>query len=207
MISFVELSLPFIVILATIIARAYVQIVRPHPRALGEVLPKLCVIDANAILNYNQALDEGYKLKLNPRTQKELRRNQIQINRGYMNQIARNVKHFHQVVRFERLKIHPGRSSFDYDQREMLVLFLDDELIAARWKIAGAQFALRRRGLLGMKIQQESLTDLLGQYKHFEHEMLTLADLGDDECSRQMLIDRLGLTNWNIYEGGSSTSA
>ena len=27
------------------------------------------------------------------------------------------------------------------------------------------------------------------------------------QCSRQMLVDRLGLINWNLYDGGSSTSA
>jgi hypothetical protein len=89
----------------------------------------------------------------------------------------------------------------------MLILLLGNELIAARWTIAKAQFDLWRRALLGMNIDQQSLTNLLAQYKEFEHEMLKLADLGDDECSRQMLIDRLGLINWNLYDGGSSTSA
>lgn len=206
-ISFIELSLPFIVSAATLITRAYLEILRPRPLALGEVLPKLNMVDANAILTYNQALDEGQRLKLNPHIKKELRRNQIRINRIYMNQIARNTKLLHQVVRFERLKIHPGRSSFDYDQREMLILLLGNELTSARWKIAKAQLDLSRRSLLGLKIDRESLTDLLAQYKQFEHEMLKLADLGDDECSRQMLVDRLGMINWNLYDGGSSTSA
>lgn len=207
MILFVELSLPFIIAAATLIARLYLEVVRPRPQALGEVLPKLNMVDANAILTYNRALDEGQKLKLNPHTKKELRRNQIRINRVYMNQIARNTKHLHQVVCFERLKIHPGRSSFDYDQREMLILLLGNELTASRWKIARTQVDMSRRALLGLKIDQESLTNLLAQYKQFEHEMLKLADLGDDECARQMLTDRLGLINWNLCDGGSSTSA
>jgi hypothetical protein len=204
-IEFLELSLPFVMVAAAWLARAYANIAYPRPRALGEVLPKLNMVDANAILNYNQALEHGYPLS--PHTAKALRRNQIRINRIYMNQIARNTKLLQQVVRFEKLKIHPGRSSFDYDQREMLVLLLRNELTAARWKIAKALAGLRWREILGLKITQESLTNLMAQYKQFEHEMLKLADLGEDECSRQMLVDRLGLINWNLYDGGSSTSA
>src|SRR5205809_4973475 len=194
-INFLEIGLPFVVFAAGCITRAYLNMVCPRPRALVEVLPQLNMVDAKAILSYNQAFEHGYSLS--PHAAKALRRNQIRINRIYMNQIARNTTLLQQVVRFEKLKIHPGRSSFDYDQREMLVLLMLNELTASRWNIAKALAGLRCREILGLKITQKSLTNLLAQYKEFEHEMLQLADLSEDACSRQMLVDRLGMINWN----------
>jgi len=56
-----ELSLPIIAIAGIILGKAYINFKYPTPKALGRVLPKLCVVDADEILHYRKMLEENAK--------------------------------------------------------------------------------------------------------------------------------------------------
>jgi hypothetical protein len=186
---------------ALILAVVYAKIKYPTPRALGQILPKLCVVAADEILAYNEVLEQ--ECKLNPRSRRTLRRNQIRINRSYLAQMAWNTRLFQQVVRFEEMKINPAKSSLDYDSKETLVLDLDDESGQLRWEVVRAQITLTNCILLGRTVSQESLMSLLGNYKQLEQDFVVLIDMAEDACYRDMLIERLGLANWDIIRGDS----
>jgi hypothetical protein len=204
-IPLLEVSLPATFILAAPVVGAYLKIKYPRPRALGQVLPELYCVASDEISRYDELLDEEYRSK--PYLRRTLRRNQILINKSYLSQMAWNTRLFQQVVRFEAIKIDPGKSSFEYEPRETLLLNLVDEFAQARWELVKAKADLLRRAALGLRIDQDALMTLLAAYKHLEQEMLTLAGMADDDCYRQMLIERLGLHNWGLIEGGASTPA
>src|ERR1700746_3872957 len=112
-----EIGLPVILIAGAVFARVYITSKYPTPKALGRVLPKLCVVDADEILHYKEVFREEWTTK--PHLRRTLRLNQIRINWGYFTQMGSNAFCFQQVARFEDLKIDPGKSSFEYDTREL----------------------------------------------------------------------------------------
>lgn len=184
------------------ILRYYVGHRYPAPKALGRVLPKLCVVDADEILHYKEVIQEEWRAK--PHLQRTLHRNQIRINWGYFTQMGSNAFCFQQVARFEDLKIDPGKSSFEYDTRELTIENILDESAHLRSELFSARMDLVKRLLLGGLIDQERLDTLLGKYKALEHEMVELANMAKDTTVRDMLIERLGLTNWRIVDGGTA---
>jgi len=197
-----EVSLPAILIGAILFVRLYWKIKYPTPKALGRVLPKLCVVDADEILRYKEVFQDEWTTK--PHLRRALRRNQIKINWGYFSQMRSNAFCFQQVARFEDLKIDPGKSSFEYDTRELTIENILDESARLRSEIFSARIDLLKRALFGGLIDQERLDTLLGKYKALEHEMVELANMAKDTTCRDMLIERLGLTNWKIFDGGST---
>lgn len=196
-----EVSLPLIVILGVVFARAYIRFKYPTPRALGRILPKLCVVDADEILRYKEELATEWRVK--PHLRRTLRRNQIRINSSYFSQMGTNTLLMQQVARFEDLKIDPGKSSFEYDSREVLIVSLFDESARLRSEIFHARVDLVKRTFLGGSVDQDRLDTLLGKYKLFEQDFIALAGMAEDATCRNMLIERLGLTNWRIVNGGS----
>jgi hypothetical protein len=198
--------LPIVILIVAIpLLKAYFKIKFPTPRSLGRVLPKLCVVAADEIMQYNEILAEELRSKLHLR--RTLRRNQIRINRAYLAQMAWNIFLFQQVVRFEAMKIDPGKSSFDYEPREVLLLDLVEESAQLRWEAAWAQLGLLGRAVTGLAVHQETLTSLLGKYKQLEQDIIALAGMAEDNCYQQMLVERLGLAGWDLIDGGSSTPA
>lgn len=200
-----ELILPTIFILAAPVVGAYLKIRYPRPRALGQVLPELYCVASDEITRYDEFLDEEYASK--PHLRRTLRRHQILVNRAYLSQMAGNTRLFQQVLRFEAIKIDPGKSSFDYEPRETLIVNLMDEFAKARWELVKAQADLLKRSVMRMTISQDTLMTLLGAYKHLEQQMLTLAGMAEDDRYRLMLVERLGLHNWGVIEGGASNPA
>lgn len=194
-----EVGLVAALIAALFIVKTYIKIRYPKPKALGQVIPKLCVVSSIEIEQYDHLVQQEYITK--PHLRRTLRCNQIKINSSYLYLIAWNTCLFQQVSRFEANKIDPGKSSFDYDPQETLVLNIGDESADLRWEVVKARVGLRVRAFLGMTANQEALLSSLGQYKRLEEDMIGLAGMSEDTYYRRMLIDRLGLGNWGIITG------
>jgi hypothetical protein len=199
-----EFSLPFIFIVAAYALRSYLDVSRPAPRALGCILPKLCVVNSDEIQRYFGMEEEGNPF---PSLRREVRRKQVWVVWGYMNGMTWNTKLFQQALRFEKMKINPAKWALAYEPKEVLVLTLVDEAAEKRWLLVRAQIVLAVRTLSGQKIDLQALKLLLAQYKHLEQEMLAFTSMAQDDCYYAMLVERLGLNAWGVHEGGSSTPA
>jgi hypothetical protein len=195
MMLFLECSAPVIFIVVVYTAKFWLDISRPAPRALGSILPKLCVVSSDEIQLYCGLHEEEPAVN---HLQRELRRGRICVVWGYLREMAWNTKLFQQALRFEKMKIDPAKSSLDYEPRETLVLELVDEAAARRWLLVKAQMSMAARALLGLNVKQRALKALLAQYKHLEQEIVTLTSMAQDDCYYTMLVERLGLTNWGL---------
>lgn len=201
MLLLLELILPILTIGGYFVLRAYLRSKYPSPKALGRILPSLCVVDADEILEFKEVCEEEWNAK--PHARPMLLRNQVRVHWTYFGQMKANIFRFQQVVRFEVLKIDPVKSSFEYDPREVLIVNLNDELGGLRSQIFRARLDLLRDWAIRRTIDQERLQTLLGKYKGLEHEMIELASMAKDKTCRDMLVERLGLTRWRIFDGGS----
>lgn len=202
MLMLLKVMLPIVAIAGFFVLRSYLKSKRPPPRALGGVLLKLCVVDADEILHYKEVSEEEWGTK--PHLRPILRRNQIRVHWSYLGQMKGNTFRFQQVIRFEGLKIDPAKSSFEYEPREVLILNLSDELAGLRSEIFRARLDLLRGWVLRRAIDQERLKTLMEKYKCLEHDMVELATMAKDTTCRDMLIERLGLSQWRILDGGSA---
>jgi len=206
-----ELSLPIIVLSILYILKAYLKISRPSPLPLGCIIPKLCVVCPDEILRYNRVDENDDKDNEESRAgkhlQREIRWAQFRVNWGYLCQMARNTTQFQRALRFEKMKIDPSKSALEYQPHERLALELVNEAAEMRWKLFRWQAGLLSRTMLRLSTHPQVVINLLAHYKQLEQEMVTLADMAEDDCFRQMLIERLGLTNWGLYDGGSPTPA
>lgn len=196
-----ETMLPLALIAAMPLIRTYIKIKYPTPRALGQILLKLCVVSADEILTYNELLEQ--ECRLNPHSRWTLRKNQIRINHSYLGQMAWNTSLFQQVLRFEAIKIDTDNSG-DHEPRERLILDLSNDAAQLRYEVAKANSDLLLRALLCLVANQQSLMTLLKKYKKLEQDFVALADMAPDTGYRDMLIEGLGLTNWGIIGGGGS---
>jgi len=198
-----EAGIPIVLIVAAAVFTVYFSLKYPIPQALGRILPKLCVVDSQEILRYNQLLEElqGTHLRY------AVRRSQIRVNRAFLAQMTLNTQLFQQVVRFEKIKIDPTKSSLDYEPREAMILELVDESARLRLRLVQAQISLLMHSLTGSSIRQDALERLLGTYKELEQDMVELAGMSGNSFYHQMLMERLGLANWGLIEGESSAPA
>ncbi len=197
-----EVILPVAVLLLVVfIARLYVRIQYPSPLAFGCIIPKLCVVASEEILRYNRTgEDEDPAAK---HLRRETLWKQFRVNWGYLCEQAWNTTLFQKALRFEIMKIAPATSALEYQPQERLALELLEEATAMRRRLFRAQGRFLVRAMLGLSIDHRVLMALLGQYKQLEQEMIILVGMAGDECYRQMLVERLGLTNWGLLEGGS----
>jgi hypothetical protein len=128
---------------------------------------------------------------------------QFRVNWGYLCEEASNTMLFQRAVRFEKMKIDPVKSALEYEQREILILELVYQADEMRWTLFRAQAALLVRTMLRLSVDQELFITLLAQYKKLEEDIVALAGMAEDDCYRQMLVERLGLNDWGLIEGGS----
>lgn len=200
-----EVSLPIILITGLIVLGIYFRFRFPAPRALGRVIPEFCVVDAEEILAFKELAEQEWAAR--PRLRPILRMNQLLISRNYFAQMEHNARRFQQVIRFESKKIDPGKSSLDYDARDVLITDMAEELPHLRSELSRARLELVREAMFGKAIDHERLQALLGAYKALEHYMVDLASMAADTTLRDMLVERLGLSNWRIIPGGGPKPA
>lgn len=200
-----ECSLPFLLMVAAYFGIFLLDVRRPAARALGCILPRLCVVSSEEIQGYC-ALVQSEDLA-GSHLRREMRWNQIHVTWMYLRAMVWNTRLFQQVARFEKVKIDPSKSSLDYEPRETLILALVDECLETRKVLVKAQVGLIVRATLGLRLDQSVLMTLLGQYKHLEQEIITLAGMAEDDCYQKMLVERLGLGGWGLIEGGGPSPA
>jgi hypothetical protein len=201
---FTVIGLPFLIVAMAVAYLVYVRIVRPSPVALGSVIPKVCVVSADEIFEYCASNDEN-DIRVLHRSQ-ETRWAQARIANKYIGQMTWNTRLIQQVVRFEQLKIDPLKSSLDYETRETLVLRLADEAAAVRWLLVKSRIALLTRIFSTSEIRAYAvgkLQESIREYKRLEFDTVSLVGMAKDECYYTMLVERLGLSNWNLIEGDS----
>jgi hypothetical protein len=198
----VEVVLPAGVLLVVVFAASlYRKLKYPSPLALGCIIPKLCVVGSAEILRYNKKEDDEQRTAKH--LWREVRWKQFRVNWGYLCEEASNTMLFQRAVRFEKMKIDPVKSALEYEQREILILELVNQADEMRWTLFRAQAVLLLRTMLRLGIEQELFIILLAQYKKLEEDIVALAGMAEDDCYRQMLIERLGLNDWGLIEGGS----
>jgi len=199
----VEVILPAGVLLAVLFATSlYRKLKYPSPLALGCIIPKLCVVGSAEILRYNKKEEDEQRTAKHLR--REVRWKQFRVNWGYLCEEASNTMLFQRAVRFEKMKIDPVKSALEYEQREILILELVYQADEMRWTLFRAQAALLVRTMLRLSVDQEIFITLLAQYKKLEEDIVALAGMAEDDCYRQMLVERLGLNDWGLIEGGSA---
>jgi hypothetical protein len=175
---------------------------RPSPLALGSAFPKLCVVSTDEIQAYsrNNEVENAHVKHLRRETYSK----QAKVNKRYVGQMVDNTKLFQQIARFEKLKIDPYKSSLEYDTRETLTLRLVDEASSVRWFLFKAQTSLALRSWIGVRVSQRTVQKILGEYKQLEQDFVALVAMASDDTHYTMLVERLGLNNWRLFDGGSS---
>jgi len=205
---FIVIAVPMIAVVLIWARISFVEVRRPAPVALGSALPKFDAVSADEILGYCQS--RAAKPASPAHLRRQTGRNQATVIRSYLGQMTRNTKLFQQVARFEVLKIDPAKSSFDYETRETLALRLIDEANAVRLLLVKGQIDITKRALRGDGVRQqavETLLKLTGEYKQLEQDAVAWVGMAADACYQEMLIERLGLSNWGLIDGGSLAPA
>lgn len=205
---FIQVILPAgILLIALFVASLYRKLKYPSPLAMGCIIPKVCVVGAVEILRYNKKDKNEDEQSVAKHLRREVLWKQFKVNWGYLCEEAWNTTLFQRAVRFEKMKIDPTKSALLYEQREILILELVDQTDEMRWTLFRAQATLLFRTALRLSIDQEIFITALAQYKKLEEDIVALAGMAEDDCYRQMLMERLGLNNWGLIEGGSSEPA
>lgn len=186
-----DVMMLFILVLAFHIGRIIADLRRPVARALGCILSKLCVVNYLEIRQYCIQLDEEKRAPIH--LAREIRRQKVFVIGQYVRQMMCNTQLFQQASLFEAKKIDPRKSALEYDMRETLVLSLVEESGALRWQLWKCQGRLLLRSALRLNVNQNILLDLLGSYKKLEADIIALAGMADDNCYRDMMMERLGL--------------
>lgn len=202
MVVLLEVILPAIgLLIASFAASLYRKIQYPSPLALGCIIPRVCVVGSEEILRYNKAeVDQSVARHL----RRQVLWKRFRVNWGFLRQETWNTALFQRAVRFEKMKIDPAKSALEYEQREILILELISEAAELRWKLFRSQGSLLFRVLVGLTIDQEVLITLLGEYKQLEEDIVALAGMAEEDFYREMLVERLGLGDWGLIQGGAS---
>jgi hypothetical protein len=85
----------------------------------------------------------------------------------------------------------------------MAIVALIDEATELRRNQVRWQVTLQVRSKLGLKIDRSMFLTLLVYYKNLEKGMVALAEV-EGNWLKDMLLERLGLTEWRLIEGGQS---
>jgi hypothetical protein len=182
----------------------YRRIQYPSPLVWGSILNRLGPVRAHQVLDYNDQLDK--EERLGRRLVREVRRQQFKVNWGYLRRETKNTTLFLQALRFEKLKIKADKSGLKYDPQEVAIIGLIDEAMELRWKQVRWQLVLQLRRKLGLPIDRRIFTTLFVYYKNFEKQMVALAET-EGNWLKDMLLERLGLTEWRLIEGGGQSKA
>lgn len=193
-----EIVLPFTALpILFWILSAYRKIKYPPPLVIGAIIPKVCAVVYNEIVVYCNRMEaeKGLSGKLG----RDARKNHFVVNWGYLREQALNTKLFLRALLFEKSKIEQ-KPGLKYAQRETLIWELIEEVTELRWKQVRWQLVVLLRGKLGLRISKDMLLELLKEYKTLEEEMIAFVSM-EDNCYRDMLMERLGLVNWGLVNG------
>jgi len=75
--------------------------------------------------------------------------------------------------------------------------------VELRWEQVRCQIVLQLRAKLRLKVDKEIFVNLFVRYKVLEEHMLELAGT-KGKWLQDMMMERLGLTEWQVIEGGRS---
>ena len=172
----------------------------PSELVWGCILGKVGPARAHLVLDYNKQLDEE---ATECRVGRKARRQQFKVNWGYLLSETKNTTLFLQTLRFEKLKIKESKRGLQYDPQEMAIVALIDEATELRWQQIRWQVNVQLRSKLGLQIDRSMFLTLLVYYKNLEKGMVALAEV-EGQWLKDMLLERLGLTEWRLIEGGQS---
>lgn len=193
--------LPAILVIALIsVVMVVKKIQYPSELVWGRILKDVGPARAHLVLDYNKQLDVE---EAEGRVGRKGRRQQFKRNWGYLLSETNNTTLFLQTLRFEKLKIKESKRGLKYEPEEMAIVALIDEATQLRWQQVRWQVTLRVRSKLGLKIDRSMFLTLLVYYKNLEKGMIALAEL-EGKWLKDMLLERLGLTEWRLIEGGQS---
>lgn len=193
--------LPFVFALALIILKFRLDLRKPSPLAFGCIIPKVCIVDSEEVMRYC-SLAEEEEDSVPGHLRREARRKRVRIYWTFVRQMIWDTRLFQQALRFEQMKIDPAKPSLDYEQRETLIMSLVDEAADLRRELVNRQYRLVLNTVLRSRLDYKALNSLLGIYKRLEEDIINLVAMAEDSTYRDMLIDRLGLSNWRIINGG-----
>lgn len=204
-IFFLELILPGVAVLSVFFAMGlFRKIQYPSPVVWGCIINKVGPVRAHHVLDYNKQI-ENEEL-IGGRLGREPRRQQFKVNWGYLCSETKNTTLFLQALRFEKLKISPRKPGLKYEPQEVAILDLIEGATELRWKQVQWQLMLQLRAKLGLKIDRKMFLTLLVHYKNLEEQMIHLAAT-EGTWLKDMLLERLGLMEWRVIEGGHSEPA
>lgn len=197
-----EFLLPAIVVLLVLAGLTiYNKIQYPSPLVMGSTLRRLCAVRFEDVAEEIEK-DQGDEV-LVWRLRRRVRRGYFSVNCGHLCLEITNATLFHGVLRFEKSKIDVRKSGLDYNAREIVIVDLLAHTAKLRWQQFRWKFVLQLRGKLGLRIDKQMLGTAIVAYKNLEEQMIRLADMGD--CwYRGMLVERLGLMDWRVLEGGET---
>lgn len=196
--------LPAVAILVVLFVGLFYKKLRyPSPLVWGRILGKIGPVRAHSVLDYNDELESEESLSW--RTRRESRRQQFEVNWGYLSVQTQNTTALLQALRFEKLKIKFNTPGLKYERLEVAVVALIEEAMDLRWEQIRWQFVLQLRDKLRLKVDPEMFNGLLYDYKIFEEHIIALAQ-AEGKWLYDMLVERLGLTEWRVI-GGSQGEA
>jgi hypothetical protein len=194
--------LPTILAIVVILALVVVKKVQyPSELVWGCIVGKVVPARAHLVLDYNKQLDDDESIE--GRVGRKARRKQFKVNWTYLLSETKNTTLFLQTLRFEKLKIKEGKRGLQYDRQEMAIVALIAEATELRWNQVRWQVALQLRSKLGLNIDRNMFLTLLAYYKDLEKGMIVLAEV-EGQWLKDMLMERLGLTEWRLIDGGQS---
>lgn len=191
----------FLLYLGTWLFLSFMRLKRPTPLALGSIFPHLCAVIWDEIYDHCERIEQVNSAS--KYLQRETRSNQASVSRKYLDGMASNTKLFLQVLRFEKKKIDPQKSSLNYETREILTLRMIDEASTLHWFLIKARVALAGRSWMGVRMSRHAMDKLLREYKQLEQDFVALVSMASDEVYYNMLVERLGLSNWRLIDGGA----
>jgi hypothetical protein len=197
--------MPFLgLIMGFVLATLYRKVGHPSPLVWGRILPDLGPVRAHEVLEYNEQIES--KEPHRGRLGREVRRRNFAVNWGYLGAGVTNTVLFQRALLFEKDTIDARKPGSEYELSELATLELLDEATKLRWEQVRCQITLQLRAKLRLKIDKEDFLTLFVRYKVLEEHMLSLAGT-KGTWLHGMMMERLGLTEWGLIDGGSSTPA
>jgi hypothetical protein len=202
MILLLEKILPFVAVVMALVLIAIVKkISHPSPLVWGRILPDLGPVRAHQVLGYNEQI-EGEEPS-EGRLGREARRRNFAVNWGYLRAGVTNTVLFQRALLFEKDTIDARKPGSEYTLSELATLELLDEVKELRWDQVRCQLILQLRTKLRLKVDREVFLTLFARYKVLEEHMIGLAGT-KGKWLEDMMMERLGLTEWGLIEGGRS---